>query len=145
MVREQHPPAVTRRRVNGQRFSQFTAPSHLRGYTFAHAVPLIVVLALVSGCTGKESAPTAMAQGPVAVLVAPVEQKTVPNQLREVGTVEAYSTVSISGLTKRRSIRSMRISRGMSRGPNRLIPTSSAMRIYLSSGLAPASSTTRPM
>ena len=35
------------------------------------------------------------AQGPVAVLVAPVEQKTVPNQLREVGTVEAYSTVSI--------------------------------------------------
>ncbi len=67
----------------------------MRGYTFAHAVPLIVVLALVSGCTGKESAPTAMAQGPVAVLVAPVEQKTVPNQLREVGTVEAYSTVSI--------------------------------------------------
>jgi multidrug efflux system membrane fusion protein len=62
---------------------------------FAYAVPLILPLALVSGCTGKESAPTAMAQGPVAVLVAPVEQKTVPNQLREVGTVEAYSTVSI--------------------------------------------------
>ena len=36
-----------------------------------------------------------MAQGPVAVLVAPVVQKTVPNQLHEVGTVEAYSTVSI--------------------------------------------------
>src|SRR5712692_10620060 len=95
MVREQHPPAVTRRRMNGQRFSQFTALSHLREYTFAHAAPLIVVLALVSGCTGKESAPSGMAQGPVAVLVAPVVEKTVPNQLHEVGTVEAYSTVSI--------------------------------------------------
>src|SRR5690242_10710412 len=94
MVREQHPPAVTRQRVNGQRFFQFTALSLLRGYTF-RAVPLIIILALVSGCTGKESAPTGMAQGPVAVLVAPVEQKTVPNQLHEVGTVEAYSTVSI--------------------------------------------------
>jgi multidrug efflux system membrane fusion protein len=82
--------------VNGQRFSQFTAPSPSRGHTFARAAALIVVLALVSGCTGKESAPNSMAaQGPVAVLVAPVEQKTVPNQLREVGTVEAYSTVSI--------------------------------------------------
>ena len=95
MVREQHPPAVTRLRVNGQRFSQFTTLIALRGYIFAYAVPLIAVLALVSGCTGKESAPTAMAQGPVAVLVAPVVQKTVPNQLHEVGTVEAYSTVSI--------------------------------------------------
>jgi membrane fusion protein, multidrug efflux system len=66
----------------------------LRGYTF-RAVPLIIILGLVSGCTGKESAPTSMAQGPVAVLVAPVVQKTVPNQLHEVGTVEAYSTVSI--------------------------------------------------
>src|SRR5260370_17007987 len=36
-----------------------------------------------------------MAQGPVAVLVASVVQSTVPNQLHEVGTVEAYSTVSI--------------------------------------------------
>jgi len=97
MVREQHPPAVTRQRVNGQRFSQFTVLSRLRGYIFVYAMPLILLQALVSGCTGKGSAPNSMAQaqGPVAVLVAPVEQKTVPNQLREVGTVEAYSTVSI--------------------------------------------------
>ena len=82
--------------MNGQRFSRFTALSVSRGYTFAHAAALaIVVLALASGCTGKESAPTAMAQAPVAVLIAPVLQKTVPNQLHEVGTVEAYSTVSI--------------------------------------------------
>ncbi|MGH7934798.1 MAG: efflux RND transporter periplasmic adaptor subunit [Candidatus Binataceae bacterium] len=54
----------------------------------------VLVLALVSGCGGK-SAATHMAMPPVPVLVATAVQKTVPEQLQNIGTVEAFSTVNI--------------------------------------------------
>ena len=58
-------------------------------------LPLFAVsaLAFLSACTGTKAAPTAAPAVPV--LTAEVEQKNVPLTLRAIGTVEAYSNVSV--------------------------------------------------
>lgn len=50
-------------------------------------------LALLSACTGTKAAPGP--PPPVPVLAATVEQKDVPVRVHAIGTVEAYSTVSV--------------------------------------------------
>ena len=58
--------------------------------------PLALVaagLALLSACTGTKAAPGP--PPPVPVLAATVEQKDVPVRVHAIGTVEAYSTVSV--------------------------------------------------
>ncbi len=66
-----------------------------RGKRLALAVGLLCLLA-AAGCAKKQD-PQAASAGPppVPVRVATVEQKTVPLQVRVIGNVEAYSTVSI--------------------------------------------------
>ena len=63
----------------------------------AAAAPLaiaIVALLMLCGCSKRE--PTgAMARPPSPVLVAKAVAKTVPNQLHEIGNVEAFATVNI--------------------------------------------------
>ena len=58
-------------------------------------IPAAILLLLLgaAGCSTKQAAPGA--PPPVPVRVATVAQKTVPVQLRAIGNVEAYSTVSI--------------------------------------------------
>ncbi len=54
----------------------------------------IIALLLIAGCSKGE--PTGvMARPPSPVLVAKAVAKTVPNQLREIGNVEAFATVNI--------------------------------------------------
>src|SRR3989449_11604829 len=50
-------------------------------------------LGLLTSCTGTKAAPPAPTAVPV--LAATVEQKNVPQQVRAIGAVEAYSTVSV--------------------------------------------------
>jgi len=52
------------------------------------------MLMLADGCGGNKST-VATAPPPVPVLVAKAVERTVPNQLHEIGTVEAFSTVDI--------------------------------------------------
>jgi multidrug efflux system membrane fusion protein len=49
---------------------------------------------VLGGCSKGEN-PAAMARPPVPVLVAKAEAKTIPNQLHEIGNVEAFATVNI--------------------------------------------------
>jgi membrane fusion protein, multidrug efflux system len=53
------------------------------------------LIALIAGCSDKGSANFAMP--PVPVLAAKVEQRDVPNQLNEIGTVEAFESIAIKG------------------------------------------------
>ena len=57
---------------------------------------IAIVAAVGAGCSksGPEAAGGFMS-GPVPVLIAQAVQKTVPIQLHAIGTVEAYSTVSV--------------------------------------------------
>ncbi len=55
----------------------------------------IAVIALFAGCSDKGAANFSMP--PVPVLAAKVEQRDVPNQLREIGTVEAFESIAIKG------------------------------------------------
>ena len=57
-------------------------------------VAMIAAFAVLTGCSRRGN-PAAMAPPPVAVLATKAVQKTVPNQLREIGTVEAFSTVNL--------------------------------------------------
>ena len=50
-------------------------------------------LGLLTSCTGTKAAPPAPTAVPV--LAATVEQKNVPQQVRAIGAVESYSTVSV--------------------------------------------------
>ncbi len=50
-------------------------------------------LGLLTSCTGTKAAPPAPTAAPV--LAATVEQKNVPQQVRAIGAVESYSTVSV--------------------------------------------------
>ncbi len=59
------------------------------------AILLATTLAACSG--GKAESKQAQARPPVPVAVATVEQKTVPLQVQAIGTVEAYSVVSVKG------------------------------------------------
>jgi membrane fusion protein, multidrug efflux system len=54
----------------------------------------IVALLLIAGCS-KGEAPGPMARPPSPVLVAKAVARTVPNQLHEIGNVEAFATVNI--------------------------------------------------
>jgi membrane fusion protein, multidrug efflux system len=61
------------------------------------AAPLVMalaVLAMVCGCSKGEPAGV-MARPPSPVLVAKAVSRTVPNQLHEIGNVEAFATVNI--------------------------------------------------
>src|SRR5437667_12911605 len=60
-------------------------------------VGLLVVLALGgAGCTeNRAESKQAQKRPPVPVAVAPVEQKPMPLQIQAIGTVEAYSVVSV--------------------------------------------------
>lgn len=55
----------------------------------------LLVSLLLAGCTSKRVQPAAKEKDTVPVLIATVVQKTVPVQVRAIGTVEAYSTVSL--------------------------------------------------
>ncbi|MGH7916980.1 MAG: efflux RND transporter periplasmic adaptor subunit, partial [Candidatus Binataceae bacterium] len=58
------------------------------------ALGLAFIQILASGCSGRP-ATTATAMPPVPVSVATAIEKTVPDQLKNIGTVEAYATVNI--------------------------------------------------
>jgi membrane fusion protein, multidrug efflux system len=55
----------------------------------------LAAIAIVSGCRGGADEQAKFANPVVPVLVAQVEQKTVAYQIHAIGTVEAYSTVSV--------------------------------------------------
>lgn len=62
----------------------------------ALAAAFLLSAALLAGCSKSKPAPNVgFMGGPVPVTVAQVIRKTVPIQLRAIGTVEAYSTVSL--------------------------------------------------
>jgi membrane fusion protein, multidrug efflux system len=63
------------------------------GFPFA-GVLAIVAAAMVAGCSDKGGAGPAMMPA-VPVLAAKVTQRDVPNQLREIGTVEAFEAIAI--------------------------------------------------
>ncbi|MGH7988021.1 MAG: efflux RND transporter periplasmic adaptor subunit [Candidatus Binataceae bacterium] len=65
----------------------------MRRLTLA-ALGLAFIQILASGCSGRP-ATTATAMPPVPVSVATAIEKTVPDQLKNIGTVEAYATVNI--------------------------------------------------
>jgi len=56
---------------------------------------LMVHLALLAGCSGGRPEPGALMPSAVPVTVATVVQKTIPVEVRAIGNVEAYSTVSV--------------------------------------------------
>jgi len=65
-----------------------------RGQYKAGAVVGVFALAIVAACSKPEN-PTVMNRPAVPVLVAKAVVKTVPNQLHEIGNVEALATVNI--------------------------------------------------
>ena len=56
---------------------------------------LFLALIAAAGCSSQKAQPAAKEKEAVPVLIATVVAKTVPVQVRAIGTVEAYSTVSI--------------------------------------------------
>jgi multidrug efflux system membrane fusion protein len=66
-------------------------------------IPLVATLVVVPACSsGKKEAP---APRPVPVIVGDVTQKNIPVQLRAIGNVQAYSTVSVKSLVEGEIIR----------------------------------------
>jgi len=66
-------------------------------------IPLVATLVVVPACSsGKKEAP---APRPVPVIVGEVTQKNIPVQLRAIGNVQAYSTVSVKSLVEGEIIR----------------------------------------
>jgi membrane fusion protein, multidrug efflux system len=61
----------------------------------AATAAITLALLLAPGCSHESAAPHFGAGGPVPVLVAKVIKTTVATKLKEIGTVEAYSTVNI--------------------------------------------------
>lgn len=63
---------------------------------FTYSLGFFGLFLLLAGCTGRDGHPQAAPpQAAVPVAVAEVVQKTVPVELRAIGNVEAYSTVSV--------------------------------------------------
>jgi multidrug efflux system membrane fusion protein len=63
---------------------------------YARRLVIALVLAGLAGCSGdKVESKQNPVRPPVAVAVAAVEQRTVPLQIQAIGTVEAYSVVSV--------------------------------------------------
>jgi multidrug efflux system membrane fusion protein len=75
-------------------------PAYRRGNRSYGAIPLavgavaIALASVVSGCGNKGGANSAM-MPPVPVLAAKVVQRDVPNQLHEIGAVEAFEAIAI--------------------------------------------------
>jgi membrane fusion protein, multidrug efflux system len=61
--------------------------------TFPSFISFLVLAVLLAACSGKQQQPPQ--KPPVPVTAATVIQKTVPVQIRAIGNVEAYSTVSV--------------------------------------------------
>lgn len=59
------------------------------------ALPRVVFLVLLAGCSGGGKGPPGEPQRAVPVTMAVAERKNVPIRVRAIGTVEAYSTVSV--------------------------------------------------
>jgi membrane fusion protein, multidrug efflux system len=75
--------------------SAFPCSSRRHGLIrFAAGTVAIVLASIVTGCSDKGAARPAM-MPPVPVLAAKVVQRDVPNQLREIGTVEAFESIAI--------------------------------------------------
>jgi len=58
-------------------------------------VAIIAATIVIGGCSKKEPSGMTAQSAAAPVLVAKVVQKNVPNQLHEIGTVEAFSTVNV--------------------------------------------------
>lgn len=83
--------SLTRRR---RRFFQTSVGATARVALLVASLGLTAALA--AGCSKSKQRPEmGFMHGPVPVTVAKVVQKTVPTQVHAIGTVEAYSTVSI--------------------------------------------------
>ena len=61
-------------------------------YPFVFIIISFLIINFLSACSGDKKPPP---PPPVPVLVATVTEKTVPVELKVIGNVEAYSTVSI--------------------------------------------------
>src|SRR3982074_1100678 len=79
-----------------------TRDARFAGYTDKHGWEIWMGLALAAatalcGCSGKSTAADKQTRGNVVVpvLVAQAEAKDVPVELRNIGNVEAYSTVTV--------------------------------------------------
>src|SRR5258708_468777 len=59
---------------------------------------ILAALLVSSGCKQSTSANTPSKRPPVPVTVATVTQRTIPIQVRTIGNVEAYSTISVKAL-----------------------------------------------
>ncbi len=70
------------------------APKRPSRVTVGAGLLSLVIVLLLGGCSKGENT-AAMARPPVPVLVAKAVAKTVPNQLHEIGNVEAFATVNI--------------------------------------------------
>ncbi len=66
-----------------------------RSLSRAARVVAIAAIAIVPGCRGGADEQAKFTKPVVPVIVTQVEQKTVPYQVHAIGTVEAYSTVSV--------------------------------------------------
>ena len=72
-----------------------TLKQRFRDLTVVAATALaILVLTTAGGCSKGEN-PAAMTRPPSPVLVAKAVERTVPNQIHEIGNVEAFATVNI--------------------------------------------------
>jgi multidrug efflux system membrane fusion protein len=72
-------------------------PYSKKKFTAAGTLGALIVLAMLSGCSSKsaQSAGPAPSAQVVPVVVATVQQRNVPLQLRAIGRVETFSTVSL--------------------------------------------------
>ena len=63
-------------------------------------MPSAVLILLAAGCSSGKSSAGSSAQRPegIPVVTAKVSQKTVPHQIRAIGTVEPYSSVAVKAL-----------------------------------------------
>jgi membrane fusion protein, multidrug efflux system len=80
--------------VGGQTTAKTLKQTFCKSVIAAPLAIAIVALLMVCGCSKGEST-GAMARPPSPVLVAKAVAKTVPNQLHEIGNVEAFATVNI--------------------------------------------------
>ncbi len=73
------------------------APRHRRRSRAALGIALVIAMSpAIVACTGDTAeSKQAQRRATVPVAVAPVEQKSMPLQVQAIGTVEAYSTVSV--------------------------------------------------
>ncbi len=76
-------------------FLKGTKSEHLRTFL---SILAVAALLLSAGCKQSTSANTPTKRPPVPVTVATVTQRSIPIQVRTIGNVEAYSTISVKAL-----------------------------------------------